>query len=77
MLIFQALDFGLGKNEEQTLSPGLEHLIDRMTEECPDEGGGDEEQDEGIEDEDEDSHGDGGGGGGGTGGITLQDVMQV
>ena len=67
MLIYQALDFGLGETEEHALSPDLERLIDRMTEHQDEEA----DTDEGIEDEEEvsaaqnSSH------------MTLTDVMQV
>ena len=31
VVVFQALDYGLGESEEQTISPALEGLLDRMT----------------------------------------------
>lgn len=54
VVVFQALDFGLGENEEQKLSAPLENLIERMTgSESDDEGAGrtedDNDGDEGIE----------------------------
>ncbi|UYV64581.1 SPIRE2 [Cordylochernes scorpioides] len=44
LTLFRALDYGLCEDEERTLSPGLERLIDRMTcAEPADEGIGEEE----------------------------------
>ena len=48
--MFQALDFGLGENEEQKLSAPLENLIERMT--------GSESDDEGAERTEDDNDGD-------------------
>ena len=31
LVIYSALDFGLKENEERTLTPGLENLLDLMT----------------------------------------------
>ena len=70
VLIYQALDFGLGENEEHALSSDLEKLIDRMTEHRDD--GDETDQDEGIEEEEEVSSANSGGGH-----MTLSDVLLV
>lgn len=62
VLIYQALDFGLGESEEHALSPDLEQLIDSMTDGLREDDG---EQDEGIEDAHSSSS------------ISLEEVMQV
>ena len=67
MVVFQALDYGLSENEEQTLSPGLEALLERMTgSESGDEADG---GDEGIDAGDDAS--------GAVDRISLQTVMEV
>ena len=75
VVVFQALDWGLGETEEQRLSPALEGLIERMTgSESDDEnnggGGENEADDEGIDAGDDD-------GPPPVAKVTLEDVLSV
>lgn len=64
MVIYSALDYGLGEDEERALPADLESLLEVMAE------GGVETDDEGIGDDDED----GGGGSGKDLGVRVMEV---
>lgn len=70
MMIFSALDYGLGESEEQKLSLELEGLIDQMTNNGDRDRRGDVEGDEGIEDDADEKEN-------GCKGLSLCQVMKV